>query len=156
MFDQNSKVNITFADVAGLDEAKVEVMEIVDFLKNPKKYTNLGGKIPKGALLVGSPQQVIDKILYEHELFGHTRFLAQMSIGTLPHAQAMRAIPRAIWDEPSSPGECSSCSGAESGSMSRTKLTRQADLASPEVRDGRRGVIRRKQPRDSTRDELHA
>ncbi|RZL69497.1 MAG: ATP-dependent zinc metalloprotease FtsH, partial [Pedobacter sp.] len=48
-------VNITFNDVAGLTEAKQEVMEIVDFLKNPKKYTNLGGKIPKGALLVGSP-----------------------------------------------------------------------------------------------------
>ncbi len=47
---------------------------------------------PTGALLVGSPQQVIDKILYEHELFGHTRFLAQMSIGALPHAQAMRSI----------------------------------------------------------------
>jgi len=47
---------------------------------------------PQGALLVGSPQQVIDKILYEHELFGHTRFLAQMSIGALPHAQAMRSI----------------------------------------------------------------
>jgi len=43
--------------VAGLDEAKVEVMEIVDFLKNPKKYTALGGKIPKGALLVGPPEQ---------------------------------------------------------------------------------------------------
>jgi cell division protease FtsH len=46
---------ITFNDVAGLAEAKVEVMEIVDFLKNPKKYTDLGGKIPKGALLVGPP-----------------------------------------------------------------------------------------------------
>jgi probable LLM family oxidoreductase len=45
-----------------------------------------------GALLVGSPQQVIEKILYEHELFGHTRFLAQMSIGALPHKQAMKAI----------------------------------------------------------------
>ncbi len=55
LFDKGSKVNITFKDVAGLDEAKVEVMEIVDFLKNPKKYTNLGGKIPKGALLVGPP-----------------------------------------------------------------------------------------------------
>lgn len=55
LFDKGAKVNITFADVAGLDEAKVEVMEIVDFLKNPKKYTNLGGKIPKGALLVGPP-----------------------------------------------------------------------------------------------------
>ena len=55
LFDQDSKVNVTFADVAGLDEAKEEVMEVVDFLKNPKKYTNLGGKIPKGVLLVGPP-----------------------------------------------------------------------------------------------------
>ena len=55
LFDKGTKVNINFADVAGLDEAKVEVMEIVDFLKNPKKYTALGGKIPKGALLVGPP-----------------------------------------------------------------------------------------------------
>src|ERR1700740_171644 len=55
LFDKGTKVNITFADVAGLDEAKVEVMEIVDFLKNPKKYTTLGGKIPKGALLIGPP-----------------------------------------------------------------------------------------------------
>src|SRR5437899_12421782 len=55
LFDKGTKVNITFADVAGLDEAKVEVMEIVDFLRNPKKYTSLGGKIPKGALLVGPP-----------------------------------------------------------------------------------------------------
>ncbi len=55
LFDKGAKVNITFTDVAGLDEAKVEVMEIVDFLKNPKKYTALGGKIPKGALLIGPP-----------------------------------------------------------------------------------------------------
>ncbi|MCB9240715.1 MAG: ATP-dependent metallopeptidase FtsH/Yme1/Tma family protein [Flavobacteriales bacterium] len=55
LFDKDTKVNVTFADVAGLEEAKIEVMEIVDFLKNPKKYTDLGGKIPKGALLVGPP-----------------------------------------------------------------------------------------------------
>jgi cell division protease FtsH len=55
LFDKDTKVNITFKDVAGLEEAKVEVMEIVDFLKNPKKYTELGGKIPKGALLIGPP-----------------------------------------------------------------------------------------------------
>lgn len=55
LFDKESQVSITFNDVAGLEEAKQEVMEIVDFLKNPKKYTNLGGKIPKGALLVGAP-----------------------------------------------------------------------------------------------------
>jgi AFG3 family protein len=55
LFDNSTKVNITFSDVAGLDEAKEEVMEIVDFLKNPKKYTALGGKIPKGVLLVGPP-----------------------------------------------------------------------------------------------------
>ena len=47
---------------------------------------------PKGALLVGSPQQVIDKILYEYELFGHTRFLAQMSLGTMPHDKVLHAI----------------------------------------------------------------
>ncbi len=56
LFDsKNTKVNVTFADVAGLDEAKEEVVEVVDFLKNPKKYTSLGGKIPKGVLLVGPP-----------------------------------------------------------------------------------------------------
>jgi cell division protease FtsH len=55
LYDQNTQVSITFKDVAGLEGAKEEVMEIVDFLKNPKKYTSLGGKIPKGALLVGPP-----------------------------------------------------------------------------------------------------
>jgi len=55
LFDKDTSVSITFNDVAGLEEAKVEIMEIVDFLKNPSKYTNLGGKIPKGALLVGPP-----------------------------------------------------------------------------------------------------
>lgn len=55
LFDKDTSVSITFNDVAGLEEAKVEVMEIVDFLKNPTKYTTLGGKIPKGALLVGPP-----------------------------------------------------------------------------------------------------
>ena len=55
LFDKDTNVHITFNDVAGLAEAKVEVMEIVDFLKNPKKYTELGAKIPKGALLVGPP-----------------------------------------------------------------------------------------------------
>lgn len=55
LFDNTGKVSVTFEHVAGLDEAKEEVMEIVDFLKNPKKYTALGGKIPKGVLLVGPP-----------------------------------------------------------------------------------------------------
>jgi cell division protease FtsH len=55
LFDQNSDVKITFKDVAGLEGAKEEVEEIVDFLKNPEKYTSLGGKIPKGALLIGAP-----------------------------------------------------------------------------------------------------
>ena len=55
LFDAENKVKITFGNVAGLDEAKEEVKEIVDFLKNPGKFTKLGGKIPKGALLVGPP-----------------------------------------------------------------------------------------------------
>lgn len=55
LFDAENKVKITFDNVAGLDEAKEEVQEIVEFLKNPGKFTKLGGKIPKGALLVGPP-----------------------------------------------------------------------------------------------------
>jgi AFG3 family protein len=55
IFDKDTNVKLNFNDVAGLEEAKTEVMEIVDFLKNPKKYTQLGGKIPKGALLIGPP-----------------------------------------------------------------------------------------------------
>ena len=55
LFDQKSDVKVTFKDVAGLEGAKEEVQEVVDFLKNPTKYTKLGGKIPKGALLVGLP-----------------------------------------------------------------------------------------------------
>lgn len=55
LYDKDTQVHITFNDVAGLEEAKVEIKEIVDFLKNPKKYTELGAKIPKGALLVGPP-----------------------------------------------------------------------------------------------------
>ncbi|MDP2235151.1 MAG: ATP-dependent zinc metalloprotease FtsH [Bacteroidales bacterium] len=55
LFDKNTNVNVTFKDVAGLEEAKVEIMEIVDFLRQPEKYTKLGGKIPKGVLLVGPP-----------------------------------------------------------------------------------------------------
>jgi cell division protease FtsH len=55
LYDAEDKIKITFSDVAGLEEAKEEVEEIVSFLKNPAKFTNLGGKIPKGALLVGPP-----------------------------------------------------------------------------------------------------
>lgn len=55
IYDKDTSIHITFKDVAGLEEAKVEVMEVVDFLKNPDKYTHLGGKIPRGVLLVGPP-----------------------------------------------------------------------------------------------------
>ena len=55
LYEKSNNVKVTFKDVAGMEEAKLEVKEIVDFLKNPKKYTNLGGKIPKGALLIGPP-----------------------------------------------------------------------------------------------------
>jgi cell division protease FtsH len=55
IFDKESSIKIDFKDVAGLDEAKMEIREIVEFLKSPKKYTDLGGKIPKGALLIGPP-----------------------------------------------------------------------------------------------------
>ncbi|WP_438961677.1 ATP-dependent zinc metalloprotease FtsH [Nonlabens sp.] len=55
LFDQKTDIKTTFKDVAGLEGAKEEIQEIVDFLKNPEKYTSLGGKIPKGALLIGSP-----------------------------------------------------------------------------------------------------
>lgn len=55
VFDKDNRMKVTFADVAGLSEAKTEIEEIVEFLKNPQRYTNLGGKIPKGALLVGPP-----------------------------------------------------------------------------------------------------
>ncbi|PID92256.1 MAG: hypothetical protein CSA96_04205 [Bacteroidetes bacterium] len=55
IFDKDTQVKVDFSDVAGLEEAKIEIREIVEFLKNPEKYTELGGKIPKGALLVGPP-----------------------------------------------------------------------------------------------------
>lgn len=55
VFDKDNAIKVTFQDVAGLSEAKTEIEEIVEFLKNPQRYTNLGGKIPKGALLVGPP-----------------------------------------------------------------------------------------------------
>lgn len=55
LFDKENDQRVTFKDVAGLEEVKVEVMEVVDFLRNPGKYSELGGKIPKGALLVGPP-----------------------------------------------------------------------------------------------------
>ena len=54
-YDQEADTKVTFDDVAGIDEAENELVEIVDFLKDPKKYTRLGGTVPKGVLLVGAP-----------------------------------------------------------------------------------------------------
>ena len=55
VYENGKTTNVTFSDVAGLEGAKEEIVEIVEFLKNPSKYTELGAKIPKGALLVGPP-----------------------------------------------------------------------------------------------------
>ena len=57
IYEKGGEIGVTFKDVAGQEGAKQEVQEIVDFLKNPQKYTELGGKIPKGALLVGPREQ---------------------------------------------------------------------------------------------------
>lgn len=55
IYDHNEKNRVTFEDVAGIDEAKAELSEILDFLKSPDKYRSLGAQVPKGVLLVGSP-----------------------------------------------------------------------------------------------------
>ena len=55
LFNKDSNIGVTFKDVAGCDEAKVEIMEFVEFLKNPSRFSNLGAKIPRGALLCGPP-----------------------------------------------------------------------------------------------------
>ena len=66
LFDEKNDTRTTFENVAGLEGAKEEIQEIVEFLKNPEKYTSIGGKIPKGALLVGPPGtgKSIEKIIY--------------------------------------------------------------------------------------------
>jgi AFG3 family protein len=74
LFDKDINVKVTFNDVAGLEEAKVEVMEVVDFLKNPKKYTALGAKIPRGALLVGPPGT--GKTLLAKAVAGEAKYLS--------------------------------------------------------------------------------
>ena len=82
LFDGNKDTKVTFKDVAGLEGAKEEVKEIVDFLKNPLKYTKLGGKIPKGALLVGLPgtgKTLLLKLLQVKQKCRFSHYLGQIS-----------------------------------------------------------------------------
>lgn len=76
LFEKGSPIKITFKDVAGLAEAKQEVEEIVEFLKEPQKYTDLGGKIPKGALLVGPPGT--GKTLLAKAVAGEATYLSSL------------------------------------------------------------------------------
>ena len=110
LFDQNTLVKVTFKDVAGLEGAKEEVQEIVDFLKNPKKYTVLGGKIPKGALLIGPPgtgktllalavglHQVADENIYERLLVSRPPIPLGKELGYLPGSLDEKLAP---WMKP--------------------------------------------------------
>jgi probable LLM family oxidoreductase len=94
----NSHTYIADTSQQAADEFYPAYSEVISRIGKERGWQDMSrehfewGRSPQGALLVGSPQQVIDKILYERELFGHTRFLAQMSIGTLPHDKVMRSI----------------------------------------------------------------
>jgi probable LLM family oxidoreductase len=94
----NSHTYIADTSQQAADEFYPAYSEVISRLGKERGWQDMSsehfemGRSPQGALLVGSPQQVIDKILHERELFGHTRFLAQMSIGTLPHDKVMRSI----------------------------------------------------------------
>ncbi|WP_290789922.1 LLM class flavin-dependent oxidoreductase [Flavihumibacter sp. UBA7668] len=94
----NSHTYIAENSQQALDEFYPPYADVMTRIGKERGWSGLSreqyeaGAGPNGALLVGSPQQVVDKILYEHELFGNTRFLAQMSIGALPHKLAMRSI----------------------------------------------------------------
>jgi probable LLM family oxidoreductase len=94
----NSHTYIADTSQQAGDEFYPAYAEVIDRIGKERGWQDMdrqhfeNGRSPQGALLVGSPQQVIDKILYEHELFGHTRFLAQMSMGTMPHNKIMRSI----------------------------------------------------------------
>ena len=117
------QVNITFADVAGVEEAKQEVVEIVDFLKDPGKFQKLGGKIPKGVLMVGSPEPA-----------------RRCWPGPSPAKPRCRFSPfraRISWkcSSASAPPACATCSSrprsTRPASFSSTKSTRSAAIAAP-------------------------
>ena len=99
---ENTNSRLSVLRPASLPKGQTKTFESLFFLpKRPTDYTPGSGgnyslktelRAPRGALAVGSPEEVAEKILFEHELFGHDRFLAQISVGSLPHERALRAI----------------------------------------------------------------
>jgi ATP-dependent Zn protease len=117
------QIKVTFADVAGCDEAKEEVGELVDFLRDPSKFTKLGGKIPRGVLMVGPP--------------GTGKTLLAKAIAGEPRCRSSRSPVRTSskCSSASAPAACATCSSrprsTRRASSSSTKSTRSAAIAAP-------------------------